>query len=107
MSQPLFGLVIPGRPIISDFNVVDSTKAVVLIEQPYTINEITFFLLPNAPIPIGYGAILYWSLPPFSSWTMIGAVWSEKPSGIFRTGLTTNDEVRNHSMIQIGVSLEP
>ncbi len=42
-SQPLFGIVIPGRPLITDFQLVHSTKAMTLIEQPCFVNELTFF----------------------------------------------------------------
>ena len=106
-SQQLFGVVIPGRPLITDFKLVDSTKAVALIEQPGFINEITFFLLPSTPIPPGFGAILYYTVAPFQNWTMIGSVSPSKPSGIFRTGWTTNEEVKCHNVVQLGVSLEP
>jgi hypothetical protein len=106
-SAPLFGVVIPGRHIITDFKLVDNTKAVTLIQQPASIAELTFFLLPNTPIPDGYGAILYYSVPPFENWILLGAVYPSKPSGIFRTTWTTNEEVRNMPVAQLGVSIEP
>lgn len=106
-SQPLFGVVIPGRPLITDFQLLDSTKAIAVIEQPCFVNEITFFLLPSTPIPSGYGAILYYTVAPFQHWTVIGSVSPSKPSGIFRTGWATNEEVRKHNVVQLGVSLEP
>ncbi len=105
--QQLFGVVIPGRPLITDFTLVDSTKAVALIEQPSFVNEITFFLLPSTSIPTGCGAILYYSVAPFQEWTLIGSVSPNKPSGIFRTGWSTKEDVKNHNVVQLGVSLEP
>eukprot|EP00428_Durinskia_dybowskii_P065411 CAMPEP_0170386398 /NCGR_PEP_ID=MMETSP0117_2-20130122/17013_1 /TAXON_ID=400756 /ORGANISM="Durinskia baltica, Strain CSIRO CS-38" /LENGTH=163 /DNA_ID=CAMNT_0010642217 /DNA_START=87 /DNA_END=575 /DNA_ORIENTATION=+ len=106
-SQQLFGVVIPGRPVITDFQVVDATKAMAVIEQPATVTELTFFLLPTTVIPPGYGAILYYSVPPFQNWILIGSIDPSKPSGIFRTNWATNEEVRNCPALQLGVSLEP
>ena len=106
-STPLFGVVVPGRHIITDFQLVDNTKAVALIEQPSSIAELTFFLLPTTTIPEGYGAILYYSVPPFENWLLLGAVYPSKPSGIFRTGWVTNEEVKNMPFVQLGVSIEP
>jgi hypothetical protein len=105
--QPLFGIVIPGRPLITEFQAVDSTKAVTVIDNPSFVTEITFFLLPTTPIPPGYGAILYYSIPPFQNWELLGSLDITKPSGTFRTGWTSNDEVRNSPVVQLGVSLEP
>ncbi len=104
---PLFGVIIPGRPLISEFQLVDSTKAITLVENPYMVAELTFFMLPTTVIPSGFGAILYYSLPPFQQWELIGSIDPSKPSGIFRTGWATNDEMRNTPMLQLGVSLEP
>lgn len=106
-TAPLFGLVIPGRPVITEFQTIDPTKAITIVEQPATVAEITFFLLPTTPIPPGYGAILYYAVPPFNNWVCIGAVDVSKPSGTFRTGWATHDEVRHCPVIQLGVSLEP
>ncbi len=106
-NQPLFGLVIPGRPVITEFQLLDSMKAMTIVEQPATVADITFFLLPSTPIPPGYGAILYYATPPFNSWVLIGSVDPSKPSGVFRTGWATHDEVRHCPVVQLGVSLEP
>jgi len=105
--QPLFGIVIPGRPVITEFQLLGSTKAITMVDQPSTVSEITFFLLPTTPIPAGFGAILYYSLPPFQSWELLGSVDPSKPSGVFRTGWSTHDEMKNCNVVQLGVSLEP
>mmetsp|Transcript_4835 Transcript_4835/g.5310 ORF Transcript_4835/g.5310 Transcript_4835/m.5310 type:complete len:184 (-) Transcript_4835:43-594(-) len=105
--QPLFGLVIPGRPLITEFQPIDPTKAITIVENPAIVTEITFFLLPTTPVPPGYGAILYYSIPPFSNWVLLGSVDPTKPSGTFRTGWSSNEDVRHCPLIQLGVSLEP
>ncbi len=106
-GQQLFGLIIPGRPLITEFQLVDSTKAVTVLEQPSTVTELTFFLLPSTTIPPGFGAILYYSVAPYQNWILIGEVDPSKPSGIFRTNWATDEQVRNCPMVQLGVSLEP
>lgn len=49
-------------------------------------------------------AVLYYSLPPFVNWEVLGAITMEKPSGVFRTGWTTMDGMT--SVLQLGVSVE-
>jgi len=63
-------------------------------------------MLPTTQLPYGYGAILYYSIPPFHNWEIIGAVHSSKQSGIFRTGWTTKEEMVGCPIVQLGVSIE-
>lgn len=104
---PLFGVIIPGRPLLTDFQVVDSTKAFTVVENPAYVSELTFFLLPTTVVPPGFGAILYYSLSPFQSWEVIGSIDPSKPSGIFRTGWAGNEDMKTAQCVQLGVSLEP
>ena len=106
MATPLFGVIVPGRPLITEFEAIDSMKAVTVIQSPSTVPEITFFLLPTTVIPPGYGAILYYAVPPFTNWVIIGSVSLEKPSGSFRTKWTTSEEIQGCPFLQLGVSLE-
>lgn len=106
-TQPLFGVVVPGRPLITDFISCSESKAITVLPAPGLVNEITFFLLPTTPIPEGYGAILYYAVPPFDSWELIGCVSPEKPSGTFRTGWPTKENVAGCEIVQLGVALEP
>ena len=55
----LFGIVVPGRPVVTDFQPISETKAVTLLQNPSLITEVTFFLLQ--PCPQGFGAMLYYS----------------------------------------------
>ena len=106
MTSPLFGVVIPGRPPIFDFQPVDSRKAITIVDHPTVVSEITFFLLPSSPIPPGFGAILYYATPPFQSWEVLGSVSPLKPSGIFRTGWSTKEHLIGCPIIQLGVAIE-
>lgn len=110
-----FGIIVPGRPVITDFQVVSETKCVTFIQYPSIVSELTFFLVPNAAIPYGYGAILYYSTGVASmenwstgnEWVILGSISPEKPSGTFRTGWTMQDILTNSPMIQLGISIEP
>ena len=102
----LFGIVVPGRPLISEFQPVSDSKAVAVLDFPTLVTEITFFLLPSSPVPPGYGAILYYSIDQVH-WELIGAISPEKPSGIFRTGWPTKEELAGCPAVFLGVSLEP
>lgn len=103
----MFGVVVPGRSVITDFQVVDQTKAITMIEQPTTIPDLSFFLLPSAPIPLGYGVIIYYAIPPFQNWEILGSVSLDKPSAFFRTGWTTKEDLVGCPVLQLGVSIEP
>ena len=103
----LFGVVVPGRPVMTDFQPVNETKCSAILEDPCSCNELVFFLLPSTPIPPGYGAILYFSIAPFTEWELIGSIWPQKPSGVFRTGWATNESMVGCGMVQLGVALEP
>ena len=88
MSVPIFGCVLPGQPLITEFTVVSPTKCITNIPNPGFVSDLTFFIFPTvtSPIPVGFGAILYYSIPPFVDWSLIGCVLTEKPSAIFHTG---------------------
>ena len=106
--QSLFGLVVAGRNVTTDWFPTSETRCISELSEPTLTNEITFFLLPQVSIPPGHGAVLYFSKAPmFDQWEMIGAVTPEKPSGIFRTGWSTKEDMVGCPMVQLGVSLEP
>lgn len=106
MAQPLFGVVVPGRPVITEFQPINETRAVAALTDPCSVTEITFFLLPTSPVPPGVGAILYYSVD-MTHWELLGSVSPEKPSGIFRTGWPTKEELVGCPGVHLGVSLEP
>ncbi len=49
------------------------------VPEPAAVSELTFFLLPGVQLPPGAGVALYYALPPFTEWTVIGAVTADKP----------------------------
>mmetsp|Transcript_61539 Transcript_61539/g.71915 ORF Transcript_61539/g.71915 Transcript_61539/m.71915 type:complete len:204 (+) Transcript_61539:244-855(+) len=129
MSQEnqLFGLVIPGNAVRTDFVRADSaglkyTMNLNVKSNPSLIAEIVFFLLPGAQLPPSHGAVLYWqfSAPTAfsgggssSGFEMLGAVAADRPSGVFRTGWGQNETLLtalssglNSVVITLGISLE-
>lgn len=103
----MFGVVVPGRPVITEFTPINESKAVTMLQHPTLITEITFFLLSATAIPPGYGAILYYSIHPFEHWQILGSISPHIPSGTFRTGWSTKEEFQGVTSIQLGVALEP
>lgn len=77
------------------------------IPEPTQVTDITFFLLPNSPVPLGYGAVLYFAVPALQNWQLLGTVFAEKPSAIFRTAWPTHPDVVGQPVLQLGVSIEP
>ena len=101
------GLVIPGRPFVSPaaFTQVAEARCMVVLEQPQSISEITFFL--TDALPEGLGAIMHFSVAPFMNWEILGAIGPGKPSGVFRTGFSLREDMASQSVVQIGISFEP
>ncbi|KAJ8598613.1 hypothetical protein CTAYLR_001724 [Chrysophaeum taylorii] len=92
---PQFGLIVPGRSMVTEFQMVDSLKCVTTISGD--VSEVCFVLL--AQLPINTSAVLYYTLDGVA-WTLLGAVDNSKPSGIFRTPW------QQIQAVQVGVSLE-
>ena len=98
-----FGLVIPGRPILVNFEMVDPTKCAATIERPGEVAEICFFLTPSgAQLPPDKCAVLYLSLDG-AAWTLLGTLSLAKPSGLFR--LPSDDARARAPAARLGVCL--
>ncbi|KAK8827868.1 hypothetical protein WA556_004500, partial [Blastocystis sp. ATCC 50177/Nand II] len=103
MASP-FVLIIPGYPMITQFQQIESTRFVTSLPNPASIAELCFSVNPNIQIP-ECGIALYYSFNPNEGWRVLGTVTTDAPSGIFRTGWGTMG-VENLSSVSIGVSLE-
>uniref|UniRef100_A0A7S2LHT3 Hikeshi-like domain-containing protein n=1 Tax=Leptocylindrus danicus TaxID=163516 RepID=A0A7S2LHT3_9STRA len=113
MSQaPQFGLVIPGRPVRTDFLPVDNTglKYTLQIDGAKSVSDLVLFLLPGSVIPPDYGAVLYFQVTSssHSGFELLGAVANSRQSGVFRTGWGQHEEVLRSTdgLITLGLSLE-
>ena len=98
-----FGVVAPGRPVVSNFVMVDSAKCTALVERPADICELCFFLLPRCALPPATCAVLYFSADD-GAWTVLGSLSAEKPSGIFRLPPHLG---AGAAVARVGVALEP
>jgi protein Hikeshi len=129
-QQPPFGLIVPGSPVRTDFSAMDSSNKFALrlhcpgdINVPLaTVTEIVFFTLPNIPIPAGHGVLCYWQIASSEAtshitlstgFELLGAITPDRPSSIFPTGWSENEELMEVSsagipvVVTIGASLEP
>ena len=108
VSLPLFGCIIPGRPLISDFIPIDNGKYMTEVPHPAGITDMTFFLFPTCNIiPPNYGAVIYFSTAPtFAQWELLGSLTLLKPSGTFRTGWSSREDILSSAVIRIGISIE-
>jgi hypothetical protein len=110
-AVPLFGLVCPGRSILTDFRQISETKYAAVLANPAAVTDVAFFLLPAAQellatSPAAHAVVLYFAIAPYTNWQTLGSLDRTKPSGIFRTGWPTNVEVAASADVQIGISVE-
>ena len=105
-ASPL-GLLIPGRPIRTDFVQVSPTRWLITIDAPGTVTEVGLFALPGNSLPPGTGLAFFFSLPPHTEWVALGAsVGAGSQAAIFRTGWPSTPEIAAAPLVQVGVSVE-
>lgn len=121
----MFGVVIPGRPVRTDFAPVDASNLKFtlnltcpgdLIAPLALIREITFFVLPGVSLPENHGVLCYYQLTavspsanePMASSTgfeLMGSLTTETPSAVFQTGWSEKDEIIALSQREIPVAV--
>lgn len=99
----MIGIVIPGVPIVTG-GPLTQTNVVADVNNPASINNLTLFL--TGPLPEGYGAALYFSVPPYNSLEFIGCVANERPSDVFYTSWSLNPTVNCCQQIKLCVKME-
>ncbi|KAK8825364.1 hypothetical protein WA538_003061, partial [Blastocystis sp. DL] len=90
--------------MISSFQQVQNTQFITVLANPSNIQEICFAVNPSVSIPAS-GIALYFSFDNGSTWSILGQVTAQAPSGIFRTGWKTMGVAQCPSVL-IGISLE-
>ncbi len=100
-----FGVLIPSRPVITEFIVVGQ-QAMVEIPNPRDVSDLSFFLLPQSPVPTNCGAVLYYSAPPYGTWEILGAVSTNVPSATLRTGWPIHESVQNVAVARLMIAIE-
>jgi len=107
-AEGTFGIVVAGRPVNLDIRQADENKFLAEIPLPSEgSGEIVVFLLPDAPeLPNDQGIVIYWSIPPFEDWRLLGTLTNNNPSAVFRTDWPSDPEIQNVPFIQLGISIE-
>jgi hypothetical protein len=117
------GVIISGRPILTDARVISPTQFAFEIPSQPSFSHIVVFLLPGVTLPDGTAAAVYAQLPGATHFKLLGALANEKPSAIYKIldkaggpaggGIGDEDamvdEGANESTppLALGISIEP
>lgn len=119
-----FGVIVSGRPVLTDAQVVSQTQFAFQIPSQPSFSHIVVFILPGITLPDGTAAAVYAQLPGTSDFKLLGAIANEKPSAIFKVnnkaggpaggGLGEDDAMMDESAangattpLALGISVEP
>nr|CAG4648229.1 EOG090X0D82 [Moina brachiata] len=119
----MFGLIVSGRLVQTDFKQISSNQFTITIPDADNINHVVVFLTGITPFPDGYGGSVYFRWPEASHgiepvWQLLGFLTNNKPSSIYRiTGLKKSNEssisspftplqIYEHHHAEIGISIE-
>ncbi|KAI9468955.1 MAG: hypothetical protein EXX96DRAFT_532692 [Benjaminiella poitrasii] len=104
----MFGCIAAGRLVQTNLQQVDVNKYVFELADAQAINHIVVFLLGTIPFEPGFAATVH-LLWPNKEWQLLGGLFNEKPSAIFR--LKTKESSVNIPQISttatLGISIEP
>eukprot|EP01017_Pseudomicrothorax_dubius_P016714 TRINITY_DN1891_c0_g2_i1.p1 TRINITY_DN1891_c0_g2~~TRINITY_DN1891_c0_g2_i1.p1 ORF type:complete len:187 (+),score=42.20 TRINITY_DN1891_c0_g2_i1:98-658(+) len=104
ISPNVFGLIIPGEPMITEFQAYEDF---LFIDIPKPASITTIGLVLTTPLPDGFGGSLYYSIPPFENLEFIGAVGNLRPSDIFSTNFALNPNTNELSTLKLVLRVEP
>ena len=80
----MFGVIVSGRPVLTDAQPVSETQFAYQIPSVPSFSHIVVFLLPGTTLPEGTAAAVYAQLPNTTEFKLLGAIANEKPSAIFK-----------------------
>jgi hypothetical protein len=104
----MFGLLLSGRPVITDWSELEpGFSFATAVPLPGSVSDLSVFLLPGNEFPDGYGLAIHYSVPPFILWSSLGALHPAQPSITVRTGWSSTPEIANSSEVRIGLQLMP
>jgi hypothetical protein len=122
MASVPIGVIVSGRPVLTDANVVSQTQFAFQIPSQPSFAHIVVFLLPGIALPDNTAAAVYAQLPGATHFKLLGAIANEKPSAIFKVldkaggpaggGLGDEDVMvdegtQSGAMLALGISIEP
>jgi len=114
----MFGIIIAGRLVQTDFQRVGETQFLVNITDADNINHIVVFMTGSEPFPEGMGGSVFFSWPDANappSWLYLGHISNQKPSAIFKISkLKPGNQSSTHPfgvqqishVAQIGIAVE-
>lgn len=118
----MFGVIVSGRLVQTDFQQCDQTKFATTITDADSINHVVVFLTGVQSFPHGTGGLVYFSWPEPNApptWHLLGYIANDKPSAIFKisglkksvphselTPFAFGQQLMSHNA-QIGISVEP
>ncbi|XP_031571298.1 protein Hikeshi-like [Actinia tenebrosa] len=116
----MFGCVVCGRLVQTDAQQVGPTQVVFNLPDADSIQHIVIFLTGAVPFPDNMGGAVYYCFPSpqGQSWQLLGFISNAKPSAIFKISKAKPEDVvsnpfslnvqqQDHTMAQIGISIEP
>ncbi|KAI8783467.1 hypothetical protein BgiMline_023652 [Biomphalaria glabrata] len=118
----MFGIIVSGRLVQTDFHPVNETQFLFNIPEADNINHVVIFMTGQTPFPDGLGAAVYfsWPRPEGPVWTLLGHISNQKPSAIYKiSSLKTADSDDDNQihfgdmshqqshLAQVGISVEP
>jgi len=105
-TQP-FAVTVPGRPMQLSWQVVGEARAV-MTEPIHAASEVPDVMVAVSPgstfLRPDQAACIYWSADG-DTWSLLGALWHERPSSIFRTGWVSL--LAPGAAVQMACSIEP
>uniref|UniRef100_A0A7S3UHH5 Hikeshi-like domain-containing protein n=1 Tax=Oxyrrhis marina TaxID=2969 RepID=A0A7S3UHH5_OXYMA len=102
---PMFGLAIPGRPLITEFVQETPTSWHVDVPNPGSVSSFSVFLLRPVPSDtVGLG--IYYTATTDGA-TFVGALSNARPTDIFSPGWPLNPDIANMPAVRIGLAFEP
>jgi len=115
----MFGVLITGRLVQTDFRMIADDKIVINIPDADDVKHIVVFMTGQTAFPEGMGGAVYFSWPceQGPSWHLLGYLSNSKPSAIYKVGHLKQDpmhdlhpfgRIEDHQshMMQIGISVE-
>jgi len=104
VNAPFFGLIVPGQPVITNFQQGSKGKFSVRLKNPISIDNVCFFFRPGIKMP-PLGVVVYFSIDN-KQWHLLGSISSNKPSEIFKTGWSTFPAMAPCKSVTLGISVE-
>ncbi|KAF2690440.1 DUF775-domain-containing protein [Lentithecium fluviatile CBS 122367] len=90
----MFGVIISGRPILTNAQAVSETQFAFQIPAVPGFTHIVVFLLPGTTLPDGTAAAVYAQLPGTTEFKLLGAIANEKASAIFKVNSKAGEPAR-------------